>query len=349
MRRTLQALCAGALLTVAAVACGGGGTAPAASKGPTANGVASTPPVNTTAVGTATLTIELPTVLTAATPAPGSAAAATKRRSPAYVNPSTTSVLDIYVDGHLIPNIDGLAGSNDSVKIVATSNGVQTTHVPLYSTNSNLIVVLQWDSASHNSMLAIGEYDAFPFTAGTTVNATVSMQMNAKYLGVVDVPNESSPTLMDYVTWSELLCDPGNPSSVQFGVYPTDALGSFVAAAGYGGTSAASLTATPTGTTTVGQTAIPGIWQINWDSNCDSAAISATAPNPANAIYTDVYTTNYQNYSDDFIEGIVYAPGGHQGIWNLVYGLDNSSVQSGFYSAANTIVSGAITIHANIP
>ena len=227
-------------------------------------------------------------------------------RSPKYINPSPapsvgicqTPVLDIYVDGVWQPAIDGLGEQPDSLCVQATADGTQTVNIPLYSTNSNQIVVVEWDAYLLN-VLAIGEADYGTFGAGSTINVSLTMQMNAYYIGITDL-GFNYPAIMSG-TYG-LPC----PPTAQFGVFTADANQTFVPVAGYGGTSTPSLTSgPPIGTTTLAQSAIPGIYNVVWDGSCDSLNVSASAPNPAYQIVNDVYYNGGYNYP---------------GIANLYYG-----------------------------
>ena len=299
-------------------------------------------------VGSALLTLALPHVLAGANAKAIRVAPSATNRNPQYVNPSPApasslapypgNVLDIYVDGTLIPNLDSnFPGNNHTMVVVNTPDGTQTSFsVPLFSTSHNDIVALEWDYTGNTSMLALGEYNVPPFTAGSTVNASLTMQMNAKYLGLVDFPAESSPVLMQSGVWYSLACIGGTSS--QFGVFTADAEGVFVPVAGYGGTSQATLTSSPTGLTSIGQSAIAGLWTINWDVTCDPDTVTGTAPNPAYAIYNDVESVNNGNYYTGYHYGNNQGP--NQGIWNLVNGYANEAFRNAFFQAQTATVSG---------
>jgi hypothetical protein len=239
---------------------------------------------NRAVVGTATLTLAFPNVVTAASVS----------RSPQYVNPIVDiggpcpnhNLLDIYVDGTLQPALDNGPEAPHSLCVTATSNGTQTATLPLYSSNSNQIVAVEWDSSDTN-VLALGEQDQGLFSPGTPVSVSLTMLMNAQFIGITNLTfSDSQKMIAQAYGHTDFAC-PG--SAAQVGLYPTDALGTFVPTAGYAGTSTVTATGNPVaGTTSFSQTSIPGVYNVGWDGSCDDLNLTATAANPAYVIFNDV-------------------------------------------------------------
>jgi hypothetical protein len=251
-------------------------------------------------------------------PAAGVASAA--RRTPKYVDPigcqngsCGPNLIDIYVDGVLIPNMDGCAGNSgdsgtDSICVSETTDGTQSVSVPLYSTNANDIVVEEFDDCGNacGDLLAMGDAFVGTFTPGTAVNASVTMQENVAYVGILDIYNQADPEVMTGQTYLGLQgsCD-GTSQEAQFGLYTADLLGDFVPVAGYGGTSTPTESAAPdAGGSTITPTVatIPGLWFVSWDNNCDGVTVTGTATNSAYAISYDVLGPYPQdiNTNNDF-------------------------------------------------
>lgn len=349
MRRRTLGAAAAVTAAVIMVACGGGGGGSSTQPRLPAN--TSTPPpsaANRTSVGTAHLTLALPQVLKGTNAEAIKGVKSGTDRHVQYINPSPNpaptngayggNVLDIYVDGTLQPNIDGSDPDNLHSMVVGNPNGdgTQNVIVPLYSTSSNTIVAVEYDSTD-NSLLAIGEANNGGFSAGNTVSVTLTMQMNAQSLGVVDLPNESNPALMNGGTYSGGFPCTANTTSA-FGVYTADAEGVFVPVTGYGGTSTPTVSGTSDGggTTRLAQSPL-GSYFVSWDAGCDGLFLSASAPNPAWALYNDVVNTNYSNYLNGFNGNFTAGP--NQGLWTLNYRLGGIF---GFNQAGNTTVVGTI-------
>ena len=336
---------AGFLAVTFLASCGGGGgggssVAPARTAPQPA---ASAPPAaaNRTAVGTAQLTLTLPAALKAALTVKGAGATtASTGRAPAYVNPIGSNLLDLYVDGTLIPNLDGSAGSSDSLLVTNTSGDATQRNIslPLYSTTSNQIVAVEWNSTK-TFLLAIGEVDQGLFPTGSTLSLTLSMQMNASYIGAVNLPSLSSPALMNGLNYGPFGC-PNAPAANAFALYSADGTGTFVPIAGYGGTATPALTSvTPDagGTTRIAQSPT-GSYFVTWDAACHGITLGASVANPAYAIYNDITNLNSSNYSNAFYGGSQY--GTNQGIWNLVYGY--GSLNGSYFS--NQTATGTLNV-----
>jgi hypothetical protein len=255
-------------------ACGGGGglSAPkAAATAPAAAGV------NRTAIGTASLTLRFPPGYhTAAARARTNASTA---RRPAYVNPSAGSLLDIYVSGSLITNLDGRT-PNHSVTVAPTSDGTQTiANIPLFSTTSD-IAVIEWDPTD-TSILAVGENPSLAIAPGTATAVTLTMQMNATGFAIGLAPGSSSATAFSSQPY--VVGAPGSPALVY--IAPTDALGGYSSATGYGGVPT-SITVTSSATAASFGAQPSGAYQVSYASLAGSISITATASNPAAALIT---------------------------------------------------------------
>jgi hypothetical protein len=358
VNRLHQLLAGLGIAAIALAACGGGGggsVAPktvtqAKARGLPAQANKATPlpaAASFTQVGTARVALTLPHVLTGKnaqavraihgmrtgstsilrkpSAALLSKIASTTRRSPKYVDPigcqygsCPPNLIDIYVDGVLVPNLDGCAGPLDSICVNSMNDGTQNLSIPLYSTNSNDIVVEEFDPCGSDcgDLLAMGNTFVGSFQPGTAVNASVTMQMNTAYVGILDVYNQQDPEVMTGQTYYGLSGTCGeSPQKTQFGLYTADSLGDFVPVAGYGGTSTPTETATSDngGTTLTPQTTIPGLWFVSWDGNCDGVAVNATATNPAYAISYDVLGPYPQDIDG---EGPYYSWCNADGCWD---------------------------------
>ena len=182
-------------LTLAAsllAACGGGGasapvTPAKATTAPT------TAPASKTPIATASLRIVFPAnfhkaklsskavakaaaKVTAKTPA-GS-------RLPAYVNPGSGAIIDVFVVDTTLSSVTDVA---PGVAIQATADGSQTINVPLYSTDAQEIVAVESWGGLGNAILAIGEADLGnnSFLAGSAPLIGLTMQMNVALVGMM--------------------------------------------------------------------------------------------------------------------------------------------------------------------
>jgi hypothetical protein len=196
--RVVAAAFAASLLLAGCV--GGSSSTPSAI--PVATGGSGTP-VTASASGRGTLTIKFPVNYVTAKKASSMKrrGAASAVRHPAYVNPgiggeNPPPVLDIYVNQNLQSNLDGEAGYDDSVYINnENDDGTQAISLPLYSSQSNDIVVVEWDSSSHDSVLAIAETVAPAFTAGTAPVITAELQMNVQNVVISASPSNAGTTI----------------------------------------------------------------------------------------------------------------------------------------------------------
>ncbi len=298
---------------------GGGGSSPSPSQAVKTAATPAPSAASRTSVGNATLTLKLPKVLkangkvvraitrgSALASRRGSALAKNSTsRSPQFVDPSplpvgatvcNNNVLDIYVDGSLLPALDGGPESPDSLCVNQNNaDGTQTITLPLYSTNSNTIVVVEWGVADYPfntipDVLAIGETEFGGFDPGNVVPIALTMQMNAFSIGITDL-GFSSPQVFSG-QWPGL---EGAPVGVpqQFALYPVDALGDFVPVAGAGGTSLPTISGSSEGgTTSVQPSSIAGIFNVVFDVNGDSFDATVSTINPAFQFVTAVETEN---------------------------------------------------------
>jgi hypothetical protein len=350
-----------AAIVLAGCGGGGGGSATPASQSQSAPNsaakVAPPPATGRQSFGTAQLTLALPKALRGATAKAvraiphGTTTATSTARHAQFVDPSPApgfgvcngNVIDIYVDGSLIPAIDGQGEGPDSLCVSFTADGTQTVSIPLFSnTNNNEVVVVEWDAFVEN-ILALGEADTgSSFSPGSAINLTVTMQENAESLGVTDL-NFNDPVLMQGESWTELpFSCPGTTSP--FAPFTADANGVFIPVAGYGGTSTPTLTGTSDGggTSKLVQTGASGLYVISADSSCDGVTVFGSAPNPAYSIYNDVTSANYSTYYNDYyFNHIVGSP--NQGIWTLV-NVYTDTLGQNFYQLQNQAVNGTIDI-----
>ncbi len=387
MNRLHYALAALGITVVALAACGGGGsTPPGASTQSAPNGIArhtvTVPSFSSrTSVGTAHITIALPQALIGkkaqaiiraihgpqlASVAARRAKSVAGRRSPAYVDPYGCgggnscyyAILDVFVDGTLIPNIDGCAGPYDSLCVQPAADGTMNVSLPLFSSSNNDIVVAEFDSCGNDceDLLALGESWSGSFTPGTGVNASVTLLMNAASIGILDVYNQQDPEIMNGQTYLGLggTCDTNDfPQSAQFGLYTADENGAFVPVAGYGGISTPVMTyaSDPGGTTVAAQTTIPGLYFANWDNNCDGVTVNATATNPAYAIYSSTTDSagpldgnGHDTYGyEKCYNGNGPCPGGpYQGLWDMWFPFDEPYYPQYFINGPT--VTGSVNI-----
>ena len=180
----IGALAAAALL-FALTACGGGG-----SSTPKTSAAQATTAPKLTAIAKGTLSLKFPPGYHRAKASARKTAANT--RTPAFVDPTTGSVLDIYVNGNFVGGLDGTPGH--SVTIAPTADGTQTiSNIPLYSTTTD-VTVIEWDS-SDTYILAVGELPSVAVSAGVGASLALTMQMNATGFAITTNADGSSSTL----------------------------------------------------------------------------------------------------------------------------------------------------------
>lgn len=278
-------LVAGALLA----GCGGGG-------GQT------TPTVKTSAppsspqgkpAGRGTLTIQFPGTFKRA------AKAGKTAQKPAYVNPTAGNLLDIYVDGTLQTNLDGVTPT-DSATVLGGGDGTQTLSIPLYSTATNDIAVVEWDSGGPGGgyLLAAGENATTPsFSPGTAPIIALSMLMNVQGIAISTSSSGSlAVQLSQSVNTFTVGCGVNPPTSNLFFLFATDVSGGFVvpnapATTGYGGSVQAVVSSSTPSITTPPVTSLisyNGGYGVTYDSGGNPITIYATVPNnPAAVLFNN--------------------------------------------------------------
>ncbi len=213
----------GAAVLLASCGGSGSGSAPVAGNG----GGATT---------TDTLTIKYPTNFHIARIATGTTAQQSRRRSPAYINPSPgpySGEIDIFVDGTKV--ITATPNPN------ASSDGTQSFAIPLFAQATqgvHQIVAVETESGLNSAILAIGETDQSTDLTGGTTSLSLTMQQNVQYIGLMssatdnandaeayDSPSTSNPPV--YSSQQECVSQSGD----SFTVYPfaADATGGFQA------------------------------------------------------------------------------------------------------------------------
>jgi len=305
-RRSLLPIGALATLAVAALAaCGGGGAGSSAT------------PVHTVAIGTSapaaasangratgTLTIVYPQMFhTAKKATTGSA------RHTAYVNPGsgTNNVLDIYLNGTLLSNLDGVTNPNDSYTLPTPTpttppqDGSATISIPLYSGIYNDIAVVEWaDSAPHTlynaQPLALGEnYMQNTLAPGSAINTGVQMYMNATQVAQDTSPSGGSAQILGY-NYYYSSCGVNN--YWYFGADPSNGVASTPGygqtSTGYAGTVIPIPSFSPYSSTSgTGASPYEGGWAVTLANSSDELDAYFTISNPAYALFQNgtVYPT----------------------------------------------------------
>jgi hypothetical protein len=215
--------------------CGAGGSTPAAAHATSTAGTPASAPTGVP-IATASLTIKFPATFHTARKASAvtRTSAASKTRSPAYVNPTSGNQLDIYVNG--VDETPGLTVNPES------AGGAQSVTLPLYSSSAQQIVAVETESGASTyppTPLAIGEADlaAGAFVPGDVTAIGLTMVMNAVGAGITSDPTGGSDATIDTSLqnpYPDTVCDgfPGNGSTLYFFSYDME-LG-FVSSAGLG-------------------------------------------------------------------------------------------------------------------
>jgi hypothetical protein len=310
---TFARIAAFACCAVLVSGCGGGSSTPGAPRA--ASAAATAAPHTGTPLATETLTIKFPPTfhqarLGSSKPAPTSS----KRRSPAYINPSPspyTGWIDIFVDGTNISS----APPN-----IYTPDGTQTFSIPLYSTGAvqHTIVAVETEgglNSDNNTILAIGETDVqtSSLAAGTSQAISLTMLENAQYIGVMSDPNDnnndaeafygepaSSYGNVYYSAYAEATCAPGETFTVW--AFAADATYGFAAANsntayGVGGivppTLNSWLSVSPADNDQINASDYDGNrsgYTITYNNVSDNGVLmNFTVTSPAEAIYNDIY------------------------------------------------------------
>lgn len=301
MNALLRVVALAAASTLAA-GCGGGGSnaVPASLAAPAAPSIA-----QGKAVGAGTLTIVFPATFQRASKAGSTRAAASARRGPAYVNPGTGNLLDIYVGGLLQLNLDGVTPS-DSATVSASGGGTQTLSIPLYSTATNDIAIVEYSPAPapNRYLLAAGENASTQFAPGTAPAISVSLLMNVQGIALATYANGYLATTLAATTPLYVGCSLSPATYNTFYLFAVDALGGLIVpnvttTTGYGGSVVATLSAqTPTVAVQPETTIRPynGGYAISYDAAGNPVTISASVPsNPAASLFTNAST--YPSFS----------------------------------------------------
>jgi virginiamycin B lyase len=263
------------LAGLALTGCGGGGTA-----APKPAAAPATVVPQRTAIATGSLTLRFPPGYTRALGVARKKAPASATRRPAYVNPIGGNLLDIYVGGQLVLNLDGVT-PDASVTISPSPAGTQTiSNVPLYSTTSD-VTAIEWDSSDSN-ILALGELPSVSVTAGGMTALTLTMQMNANGFAIAAGPTGASGTELN--AQHQGLGTAGSPFTVY--IYPTDPLGGYTTAAPSAGVGGLPTNLTVTTSANDGSRIGAGVlgFLLSYASSSSQVPITVTATNPANFI-----------------------------------------------------------------
>jgi hypothetical protein len=288
MNALLRVLALAAASTLAA-GCGGGGSnaVPAPLAAPAAPSIA-----QGKAAGAGTLTIVFPATFQRASKAGSTRATASARRGPAYVNPGTGNLLDIYVDGHL----------QLTATVSASTNGTQTLSIPLYSQATNDIAIVEYDAAK-TYVLAAGEKASTQFAPGTAPIISVSLLMNVQGIALSTSADGSGATTLPAT--SLMVGCSGSPATYNtFYLFAVDALGGLIVpnvttTTGYGGSVVATLSAQTPMVAVQPETTIrpySGGYAISYDATGNPVTIYASVPsNPAASLFNNNAT--YPSFS----------------------------------------------------
>jgi hypothetical protein len=355
MSRTSSAFAAAISAGLLLAGCGGGG-----SSSPAPHAVVTTtaalPASARTVVGTAKLTLALPSYKHAATTSRVIRASSTKRNAK-FIDPAPNPmptvgtndypILDIYVDGTLIPNIDNTVGQYHSLFVSSpNADGTVPITLPLYSLDNNTIVAVEYDyndsttmisSDTSSQILALGESHLGNFNngfqAGQAQTVNLVMTENVTGIGMVDEPNEYNAYEMS-PNYGSPTQDGNFCGNGRVGFYPTDSLNNFLTTTGT--PSGTLVTLDPgnsqsynNGTTKLAGTSFADIFQLIYDSNYDAYFAATYVQNPASNIYSDI-TYNATGYESGYVHGTIYST--NQGIYNLTaHGPLSTSLFSNYY------------------
>lgn len=289
------------LLTAAAliVGCGGGGGGTATPSTSQTGGAASqgNSAAGKTPLGYTSVTVKFTpglghAKLAASAKAPANAQRAAKARTatrrPAYLNGATTNYLDIWV---VNPSSNQATKAVDSVgsggNVNPAGDGTQSFTVPLYSTDANDIVAIEYDADPSGSpdLLAIGESDYGGFNPGSTgfgsggvaptpqagnyPQLALTMLMYVTYVGVMSDPNNGNGDAVDtfaggFMDFTNNNCC-SNP--IPYFLFAADAAQSFVTMQ----------TAATNPTTGIGGATVPTV--TSWQSDSQNPQ-NVLQPNP---------------------------------------------------------------------
>jgi hypothetical protein len=165
---------------------GGGGSAPA-----TPHAAAPAPSPSGAPIATAKIAIKFPaTFFHAKMGAKTAAVARSARKGPAYVNPGSSNVLNIWVNGNNVVSNTTIGSINNT-----QDDGSVNLSFPIYTTSLQQIAVVETDAnLPGGDILALGETDlpAGTFNVGDTLQISVSLAMNAAFIGVMSDPNNGN-------------------------------------------------------------------------------------------------------------------------------------------------------------
>jgi hypothetical protein len=235
-------------LTLAAsllAACGGGGSGASAPVTPAKPTTApTTGPASKTPIATASLRIVFPAnfhkaKLSSKAVAKAAAKVAAKTptgsRLPAYVNPGSGAIIDVFVVDNTQDSVTDVVPGQ---AIQATSDGSQTINIPLYSTDAQDIVAVESWGGLGNAILAIGEADlgSNSFQAGSAPLIGLTMQMNVSNVGMMTGPSDAGGDATAFsvgssgnsfnFSGSSNICSPGQTAG-PFYAFATDPTGGF--------------------------------------------------------------------------------------------------------------------------
>jgi hypothetical protein len=217
------------------------------------------------------------------------------QRRPAYVN-SNGFYIDVWVisSGAATHAVDSTLGSNTNNNL----DGTSTFTIPIFTaTGPSYIVAYETDQSFQNggNLLAIGESDLQGFPPGSSTQASLTMLMATRSIGVMSDPNDAN---LDATTtlfpFTSLCCSSG----VYF--FAADAQGGFVGLAGVGGVSQPIVTSTSVSGVLVQNSGVNGGYTLS--NNCSGPVnVNLTAGNPAYAIASDTFFNGQSFPGADFL------------------------------------------------
>lgn len=297
--------------------CGGGGSGKATPSTPQTSGTVSqgSAPASKTPLAYVSVTVKYTSGLMHAKLAASAKAPATVGRAarrPAYLNGATTNYLDIWV---VNPGASQAVKAVDSVgsggNVNPGGDGSQSFTVPLYSTDVNNIVAIEYDADPSGSpdLLAIGESDYGTFSAGGSgfgsggvapspqpgnyPQLALTMLMYVTYVGVMSDPNNANGDATDvfagglfsYTNTVPIVCC-SNP--VPFFLFVADAAQSFVTAQ----------TQATNPSTGIGGVSVPTVLSWRSDSqNPQNVLQPDPLPSGIQASFVSGYGVNFNNTS----------------------------------------------------
>jgi hypothetical protein len=288
--RSLTAIVAAGALS----ACGGGGAPTSAVPAPLAQtGAGNNASQNRTPIGTAKLTIVRSSHFHTATGVAKKSQAGT--RAPAYVNTNNanTNNLDVWViSNNIATHVVDSSGGGSNLQL--SVDGTQTFSIPIFSTSASSIVAYETDQPYGNfgNLLAVGEFDNPQYVAGTPLNISLTMLMNATDIGYMNDPDNLTLSATTSPSFN-LGCAYTSPPLYFFEVDANAGFFDFNTA-GVGGVSSPTVVSSvshnssPVNTLAKG-TGVNGAYTVNLPNNSGGLIVNLTVPNPA---YLIAYDTN---------------------------------------------------------